>query len=178
MLQLLTTLASALKDIEQLADIVLVTGDKSAQGDSTSEQNDMPTASKDIEFQPGASAAAATDNTQGKGLDAGNGAVGKATAIQQAQKGGKQGKKAAAVPPSVPVSLAANANHKLQLVQALLRMTKKERYIGTFGGYRCVLSHTAYTEQWLTQVYPVCQLAPSWQQPGILHSHQLAIAPG
>jgi hypothetical protein len=133
--QLLTTLASALKDIEQLADIVLVTGghsDKSVQGTA---QGSTPTNDcLDPEAQSADVAAAANDGhdeqLKGAAVDS------KDAASSKAGKGGKKEKKAAAAPPSAAVSLAANANHKLQLVQSLLRMTKKERYIGSIGSYK------------------------------------------
>jgi hypothetical protein len=130
LLQLLTTLASALKDIEQLADIVLVTGGYSnTSAQSTTQTGDC----LDPEAQSAEHAAAATNGEQLKdtALDSKG-----AAASGRAGKGGKKGKRATASQPSAAVSLAANANHKLQVVQSLLRMTKKERYIGTLGSYK------------------------------------------
>lgn len=123
LLQLLANLALALRDLEQLADMALVTGcNTSITADSlTTNEN---SAAKDVEAQTADAAAAAA------------GFTGPATAAT-AGKAAKASKKAAATTPtSLAVSLAADANHKLQLVQQLLAMTAKERYMGTVGGYR------------------------------------------
>jgi hypothetical protein len=130
LLQLLTTLASALKDLEQLADVVLVVGDKTAAPLTGQQADSLPTDSKDIGIKESDTAGAA-DVTQG--VSTGNGA---AAAAGKGGKHGKKGKKAPPPPLSVAANLAAIANHKLQVVQSLLRMTRKERYIGTIGSYR------------------------------------------
>lgn len=133
LLQLLTTLASALRDLQQLADLVIVTGDNGAQGSATLNPNDSKdTAAVPNELTP--DAAAATDNTQdGASL---NSKQQKAAAA--AGKGGKKAGKAKepVAENEVAVSLAANANHKLQLVQSLLPMTRKEKYYGSMGAYK------------------------------------------
>lgn len=133
--QLLTALASALKDLEQLADIVLVVGDKTAAPAAGQQANSLPTDSGDINIKE-SDTAGATDVTPGVSVSTGNGAT--ATAHKVGQHG-KKGKKAPPPPLSIGANLAATANHKLQLVQSLLRMTRKERYIGTIGSYRCFL---------------------------------------
>lgn len=119
--QLLTNLALALRDLEELADIVLVNGDGSSQQSAA----ETPTDLKDVEAQAAAdtaSSAAVPDSKQA------NGAAPKSATAKQV-----------AAQASLAVRLAADANHKLQTVQQLLRMTKKERYIGTIGSYRCFL---------------------------------------
>jgi len=116
----LTNLALALRDLEELADIVLVNGDGSSQQSAA----ETPTDLKDVEAQAAAdtaSSAAVPDSKQA------NGAAPKSATAKQV-----------AAQASLAVRLAADANHKLQTVQQLLRMTKKERYIGTIGSYRCV----------------------------------------
>jgi hypothetical protein len=143
-MQLLNHLAVALRDLEQLADIVLVSGDYSTPpqqhpaADSATPATAAATASspgkKDVELQPQIPPAAqappgvagAQPDTTNKGRRA---ARGKAQQQQQQQP---------AAQANNAVLLAADANHKLQLVQQLLPMTKKERYAGTFGSYRCV----------------------------------------
>jgi hypothetical protein len=143
--QLLTNLAAALRDIEHLADIVLVTGSTPAQ--DTAQPSSDPVFSSDSITDTAVQspdAAAATDShvqinapgIYGTAAPAAAGANGAAAASRA--KGLKKGKKPPATQDSLAVSLAANANHKLQLVQQLLRMTSKERYIGTIGSYRCV----------------------------------------
>lgn len=117
----MTNLALALRDLEQLADIVLVNGECSAQQSAAETPPDL----KDVEAQAAADtadSAAVPDSKQAK-----RAAVKSHTAKQEA-----------AAQASLAVRLAADANHKLQTVQQLLRMTKKERYIGTIGSYRCV----------------------------------------
>lgn len=106
---------------------MLVTGEHS---DTSAQGSTQTAASPDPEAQPTNDAVAATDGMGIKAADIAS----KGTAAGKAGRGGRKGKKAA--PPNAAVSLAANANHKLQLVQSLLRMTKKERYIGTIGSYK------------------------------------------
>lgn len=124
-LQVLSNLATALRDIQQLADIVIVTGESGALGTAAAETSDGTTAATDAQ-QLAPNTAAATDNTQAQ---PGQSAQFKAAA------GGKP-VKAAPTKDQVAVSLAANANHKLQLVQSLLVMTRKERYAGKIGNYK------------------------------------------
>jgi hypothetical protein len=148
-LQLLTNLAAALRDIEHLADIVLVSGVTPTQDSAQPSSNPSlsPDGTTDTAVRS-PDAAAATDshiqlNAPGSyrtAAPAAAGAKGAAAAAAAAagSKGLKKVKKPPAAQDSLAVSLAANANHKLQLVQQLLRMTSKERYIGTLGTYRCV----------------------------------------
>lgn len=109
----------------------MVVGDKTA-APLAAQQGDSLSTSKNINTELD-TAAGVAGVTQGKGISTANGTV---VAAGKAGKRGKKGKKAPPPPLSVAAGLAATANHKLQLVQSLLRMTRKERYIGTIGSYR------------------------------------------
>jgi hypothetical protein len=128
-LQLLSNLATALRDIQQLADIVVVTGETGALGTAAAKSSNGASAAPDADVQLAPDTAAATDNTQAQPVQS---TQHKAAAAAAAGKSVK----AAAAKEQVAVSLAANANHKLQLVQSLLKMTKKEKYYGKIGNYK------------------------------------------
>lgn len=110
----------------------MVVGDKTAAPLAAQQGDSSLSTSKDINTESD-TAAGVAGATQGKGISTANGTL---LAAGKAGKGGKKGKKAPPPPLSVAAGLAATANHKLQLVQSLLRMTKKERYIGTVGSYK------------------------------------------
>jgi hypothetical protein len=123
-LQLLSNLATALRDIQQLADIVLVRGETGMLGTAAVEPSNGANAATDAQLAQ--DTAAATDNTQTQ------------PAQSPQPKAAAGGKSVTAAPTrgEAAVSLAANANHKLQLVQSLLVMTRKERYAGKIGNYK------------------------------------------
>lgn len=134
LLQLLTNLALALRDLEQLADLVLVRGTQAAQQEATPPQ-DTEDLEAPVTPHP---AVAAADVNQVKAAT--QGIDGAARPVPQSVgtvgKKGRAGGKKRGAEVSLAVALAADANHKLQLVQQLLRMTKKEQYVGVFGTYK------------------------------------------
>lgn len=119
--QLLRNLAIALAELQQLADIVLLSGEPTAM--------------------PGAASAAAAGDAAAKDLNAPAAAAGAKDAAAGppaagASKAGTVAAAAAAAASSASAGLAADIGHRLQVVQDLLPASRKERFAGSCGAYR------------------------------------------
>lgn len=136
-LQVLSALSDALADLQQLAQLLLI-GTQMTSGTAetveaapalAAQQASLPQLSKDI------STITTSQSAEGKDPDV-------ELPLHSASAGRKSlsghlPRKTKAVAESRPALLACSIAHNLQVAQQLLPASKRERYVGSIGSYRC-----------------------------------------